>query len=140
MTEIPLHRGLVIALVKCVYGQTQEKITSNNGNSKCVIHMHITQSILLQSFTPGFWRQQTEVSDELIALYAFNMKDNTQGTGIISDVMPVVIPMNSQHNLYTKSFWKIQLIIKLNDYSTTPLVLPSKTLHRTAQIHLRLKQ
>lgn len=66
--------------------------------------MHITQSILLQSFTPGFCRQQTEVSGELIALYAFNMKHNTQGTGIISDAMPAVIPMNSQHNVHTKSF------------------------------------
>lgn len=51
--------------------------------------MHITQSILLQPFTPGFCRQSAEVSGELTALYAFNMKHNTQGTAIISDVMPV---------------------------------------------------
>lgn len=66
--------------------------------------MHTTQSIVLQSFTPGFCRQQTEVSDELIALYAFNMKHDTQGTGIIADAMSAVIQMNSQHNVHTKSF------------------------------------
>lgn len=53
--------------------------------------MHITQSILLQFFTPGFCREETEVSGELIALYAFKMKHNTQGTGLISDTMPDVI-------------------------------------------------
>lgn len=57
--------------------------------------MHITQPILLQSFTPGFCRQRIEVSDDLIALYAFNMKHDIQDTGIISDVMSAVIQMNA---------------------------------------------
>lgn len=46
------------------------------------ITVHSTQSIILQSFTPVFCRQQTEVLDGLIALYAFNMKHNTQGKAL----------------------------------------------------------
>jgi len=65
--------------------------------------MHIRQFIFLQSFTPKFGRQETKVPDELSALYVFNMKHNTQGTGIVSHAMPAVIPMNSQHHIHTKS-------------------------------------